>query len=146
MLLWNSHAVSKIQEMLAILFLVPLPFLNPAWTLEFSVHVLLKPNLKHLEHYLASIWNECICEGSLNILWHCLSLGLGWKLKGFSSFQCSVATAEFSIFPGILSTALSQHHLLGPEIDQLESTISTRIVLSNASKGPLHFTLQDFWL
>ena len=31
-----------------------------------------------------------------------------------------VATAEFSKLAGILSTALSQHHLLGFEIAQLE--------------------------
>ena len=28
---------------------------------KFSVHVLLKPNLKDCEHYLASIWNEHNC-------------------------------------------------------------------------------------
>ena len=32
--------------------------------------------------------------GSLNILWHCLSLGLEWKL----TFSSPVATAEFSIY------------------------------------------------
>ena len=32
MFLWNSPAFSMIQRMLAIWFLVPLPFLNPAWT------------------------------------------------------------------------------------------------------------------
>ena len=45
--------------------------------------------------------------GSLNILWHCLSLGLEWKL----TFSSPVATAEFFKFAGILSAALSQHHL-----------------------------------
>ena len=29
---WNSLAFSMIQQMLAILYLIPLPFLNPAWT------------------------------------------------------------------------------------------------------------------
>ena len=47
--------------------------------------------------------------GSLSILWHCLSLGLEWKL----TFSSPVATAEFSKFAGIWSAALSQHHLLG---------------------------------
>ena len=46
--------------------------------------------------------------GSLSILWHSLSLGLECKL----SFSSPVATAEFSKFAGILSAALSQHHLL----------------------------------
>jgi len=53
---------------------------------------------------------------SLSILWHCLSLGVEWKL----TFSSLVATAEFSKFAGILSAALSQHHLLGFEIAQLE--------------------------
>ena len=50
---------------------------------------------------------------SLSILWHCLSLELEWKLP----FSSPVATAEFSKFAGILSEALSLHHLLGFEID-----------------------------
>ena len=54
--------------------------------------------------------------GSLSILWHCLSLGLEWKL----TFSRPVATAEFSKFAGILSAALSQHHLSGFGIVQLE--------------------------
>ena len=51
---------------------------------------------------------------SLSILWHCLSLGLEWKLI----FSSPVATAEFSKFAGILSAALSQHHLSGFGIAQ----------------------------
>ena len=51
--------------------------------------------------------------GSLNILWHCPSLGLERKLTLSS-------TAEFPKFPGILSATLSQHHLLGFETAQLE--------------------------
>ena len=42
--------------------------------------------------------------------------GIGMKTDLFSP----VAAAEFSKFAGILSTALSQHHLLGFEIAQLE--------------------------
>ena len=53
----------------------------------------------------------------LSILWDYLSLGLEWKL----TFSSPEATAEFSKFAGILSEALSQHHLLGFEIAQLES-------------------------
>ena len=36
------------------------------------------------------------------------------------TFSSPVATAEFSKCAGILSAALSQHHLLGFEIAQLE--------------------------
>ena len=55
-------------------------------------------------------------NSSMKILWHCLSLGLEWKL----TFSSPVATAEFSKFAGILSAALSQHHLSGSEMAQLE--------------------------
>ena len=41
---------------------------------------------------------------------------LEWKV----TFSSPVATVEFSIFAGILSTAHLQHHLLGFEIAQLE--------------------------
>ena len=44
---------------------------------KFSVHTMLKPSLKDFERDLASMRNECNCVvGSLNILWHCPSLGL----------------------------------------------------------------------
>ena len=79
---------------------------------KFTVHILLKLGLENFERYFASVWDEC----NLSILWHCLSLGLEWKL----TFSSPVATAEFSKFGGILSAALSQYHLSGFEIAQLE--------------------------
>jgi len=82
---------------------------------KFSVHVLLKPHLENFEQYFASVRWMLLC-GSLSILCHCLSLGLEWKL----AFSSPVATAVFSKFAGVLSAALSQHHLLGFEIAQLE--------------------------
>ena len=82
---------------------------------KFMVHALLKPGLENFELYFASVWWVQLCS-SLNILWHCLSLGLEWKL----TFSSPVATAEFSTFAGILNAALSQHHLSGFEIAQLE--------------------------
>ena len=50
--------------------------------------------------------------------WHSLALPffeIGMKL----TFSSPVVTAEFSKFVGILSAALSQHHLSGFEIAQL---------------------------
>ena len=63
MFFWNSLAFSMIQRMLAIWSLVPLSFLNPAWTCGSShtVHILLKPGLENFEHYFASVWDECNC-------------------------------------------------------------------------------------
>ena len=64
--------------------------------LKFMVHVVLKPGLESFEHHFTSVLDECNC--SLSSLWHCLSLGLEWKL----TFSSPVATAEFSKFAGIL--------------------------------------------
>ena len=79
---------------------------------KFTVHLLLKSGLDHFEHYFASVWDEWICA----VVWHCLSLGLEWKL----TFPSPVATAEFSKFAGILRAELSQNHISGFEIAQLE--------------------------
>ena len=82
---------------------------------KFLVHVLLKPSLKDIEHDLASTWNEYNCV----VVWTFLALPffeIGMKI----TFSSPVATVEFSKFAGILSVALSRHHILGFEITQLE--------------------------
>ena len=68
---------------------------------KLMVHILLKPGLENMGHYFASV-----C-GSLNILWHCLSLRLEWKLTFSQScghsgvfqicwnIECSTFTALF---------------------------------------------------
>jgi len=55
--------------------------------------------------------------------------GMGMK----TDLLQSCATAEFSIFAGILSEALSPHHLLGFEIAQLEFHHPTIFVCSDVS-------------
>ena len=82
---------------------------------KFTVHVLLKPGLENWALIYQRVRWLQLCS-SLSILWHCLSLGLEWKLTSSSP----VATAEFSKLAGMLSAAFSQHHLLGFEIAQLE--------------------------
>ena len=92
-------------------------FLNPAWTSGSSQFMYCwSLAWKILSITLIVLRWVQLCS-SLNILWHCLSLGLEWKL----TFSSSMATADFSKFAGILSAALSQHHLLGFKITQLES-------------------------
>ena len=116
MFFWNSPAFSMSQRMLAIWSLVPLPFLKTSLNIwKFSSHT--------VEAWLEESWALlCKCVrwvqlcGSLSILWHCLSLGLEWKL----TVSSPVATAEFSRHAGMLSAALSQHHLSGFEIAQPE--------------------------
>ena len=64
---WNALAFSMIQWILVIWSLVFLPLQKPAETSEswniwkFSVHILLKPSLKDVEHTVASMYNECNC-------------------------------------------------------------------------------------
>ena len=81
---------------------------------KFSVHILLKLSLQNFEHYFSSVWDECNCA----LVWTFFGIvfGLEWKL----TLSSPVATAEFSKFAGMLRVALSQHHLLGFEIAQLE--------------------------
>ena len=116
MFFWNSLAFPMIQWMLTVWSLVSLLFLNPAWTSGSSQFMYFwSLAWKILGITLLACDMRELC-GSLSILWHCLSLGLEWKLP----FSSPVATAEFSKFAGILSAALSQHHLSGFGIAQLE--------------------------
>ena len=80
--------------MLAIWSLVPLPFLNPAWTSGSSLFTYCW-NLawRILSITLLACEMSAIC-GSLNSLCHCLSVGLEWRL----TFSSPVATAGFSKF------------------------------------------------
>ena len=70
---------------------------------EFSVHVLLKPSLKNLEHYFASIWNEYSCAvvwaffgiallWDWNENWPFQSCGHGWVFQICWHIECSTLT------------------------------------------------------
>ena len=105
-----------IQWMLAIYSLVPLPFLNLAGTSGGSWFMYCwSLAWRTLSITLLACEIECN-RVVVSILWHCLSLGLEWKL----TFSSPVATAEFSKFASVLSAELSQHHLLEFETVQLE--------------------------
>ena len=95
-----SHPIPSLW-MLTVWSLVPLLFLNPAYTSGSSQFTY----CWSLTWKILSITLLVCAElsGSINILWHCHSLGLEWKL----TFLSTVATAEFSKFAGILSAALS---------------------------------------
>ena len=77
---------------------------------KFMVHVLLKPDLENYEPYFASMWAECSCL----VVWAFFGIAFLWD-GNENTFSSPVATAEFSTFAGILSAALSQHHLSGFE-------------------------------
>ena len=82
---------------------------------KFSVHILLKPGLGNFEHYFSCVWDECSCA----VVWTFFGIASLWDWNELT-FSCLLATGEFSKFAGILDAALSQHHLLGFEIAQLE--------------------------
>ena len=80
---WNSLAFFMIQQMLAIWSLVPLPFLKPAWTRKFKVHILLKPGLENFEHYFTSVWDECNCA----VVWAFFAIAFLWDWNETDLFQ-----------------------------------------------------------
>ena len=80
---------------------------------KFTIHLLLKPGLENFELYFTSMWDECNCV----VVWAFFGIAFLWDWNETDLFQ---STAEFSKFAGILSAALSQHHLSGFEIAQLE--------------------------
>ena len=94
----------------------PLPFLNPTWTSGSSEFIYCWSLAWRI---LISTLPACEMSATVWLYEHSLALpffGLEWKL----TFSSHVATAEFSIFAGIWSAALSQHHLLEFEIAHLE--------------------------
>ena len=84
---------------------------------KFTVHILLTPGLENFEHCFPSVWDECNCMEV------CAFFGIAFLWDWNENWPFPVlwpASAEFSKFAGILSAALSQHHLSGFEIAQLE--------------------------
>ena len=81
---------------------------------KFLVHVLLNPGLENFDDDFASDWGEC--NGVL--VW--TFFGIAFLGNWNENWPFPVVTAGFSKFAGILSRALSQHHLLGREIASLE--------------------------
>ena len=72
---WKSLAFQMTQRMLAMLSLVPLPFLNPAWTSGSPQFMhCWAPGLENFEHYFACIWDECNCA----VVWTFFALALLW--------------------------------------------------------------------
>ena len=83
---------------------------------KFTVHLLLKPGLENFEHYFTSMWDECNCV----VVCTFFGIALLWDWNENWPFPVLQPGLEFSKFVGILSAALSQHHLSGFEIAQLE--------------------------
>ena len=114
-----------IQRMLAIWFPVPLPFLNPTWTSgssQFTYCWSLTWRILRIILLACEIVQLC---GSLSILWHCLSLGLEWKLN----FSSPVATGEFSNFAGIWTLTGSSFRIWNSSAGILSPPLALFVVM-----------------
>ena len=82
---------------------------------KFMVQVFLKPGLEDFEHYFTSVWDEYNCA----VVWAFFGIAFLWDWNENWPFPV-LRPLQFSKFAGILSAALSQHHLSRFEIAQLE--------------------------
>ena len=73
---------------------------------KVTVHVLLKPGLENFEHYFANVWGEC--NGA--VVWTFFGIAFLWDWNENWHFPVPWPLL-FSKFAGMLSAALSQHHL-----------------------------------
>ena len=85
---------------------------------KFTAHVLLKPGLENFKHYFVSMWDECnLTFFGIAFLWNWKEnwpFPDLWPLLSFPNLRAYWVFLRFFFF------ALSQHHLLGFEIAQLE--------------------------
>ena len=71
------------------------------------VHTLLKPGLGNFQSYFTSVWDECNC----GVVWEFFGIAFLWDWNENWPFPVLWPLVFFK-FAGILSAALSQHHLL----------------------------------
>ena len=85
---------------------------------KFTGYEVLKTGLENFMLYFASVWDVCNCVGSLRILWHCLSLGLEWKL----TFSSPVATAVVTFYSLVIwSGSMSVSQQIKQDFAKMES-------------------------
>ena len=85
---------------------------------KFTGYEVLKTGLENFMLYFASVWDVCNCVGSLRILWHCLSLGLEWKL----TFSSPVATAVVTFYSLVIwSGSMSVSQQIKQNFAKMES-------------------------
>ena len=133
MIFWYSFAFLMIHQMLAIWSLVPLPFLNPAWTSGSSGFMYYRSWLENFERYFASMWDECNCvvyehslalpffgiEMNTNLFYSC---GRCWVFQICWHIECGTFTASsFRIWKsstGIPSPPLALFIVMFPKAHQ----------------------------
>ena len=58
---------------------------------KFTVHLLLKPDLENLEHYFASVWDECNCA----VVWAFFDIAFLWDWNEYWHFAVLWALLSF---------------------------------------------------
>ena len=91
------------QQMLAIWSLVPMPFLNPAWTSGSYSSRTVEACLENFEHYFASVWYECNCA----VVWTFFGIAFLWDSNENWSFP--VLWPQLS-FPNLLAYWVQHFH------------------------------------
>ena len=82
---------------------------------KFSVHVLLKPDLKNFEHYFASVWDDHNCV----VVWTFFEITFLGDCKE-NNHSSPVGTAEFSTFAGNIECSTLTASNLGTYIALLQ--------------------------
>ena len=108
MFFWNSLAFSVIQRMLAIWYLVPLPFLNPVLKYIWKFLVQGNSSLKGIEHYLARMWNERSCI----VVW--TVFGIVFLLYSESNATCKIKKKKSHIIWRVNKEKSLIYHRLQP--------------------------------
>ena len=91
-----------IQQISAIWSLIPVPFLNPAWT-SGSYWFMYCWNLAwRFEHYFASVWDECNCA----LIWAFFGIAFLWDWNENWPLPVLWPLLSFPNLLGILSVAL----------------------------------------
>ena len=64
-----------------------------SWNIwKFTVHILLKPGLKNLDHYFPSVWDECNCV----VVWAFFGIAFLWDWNENCPFQVLWPLLSFS--------------------------------------------------
>ena len=58
---------------------------------KFTVHILLKPSLENLEHYITSMWDECNCA----VVWTFFGIAFLWDWNENWPFQVLLPLLSF---------------------------------------------------
>ena len=106
---------------------------------KFLVHIMLKHNLKDIEHYLTSILNEC----NNLVVWTFFGINLSLELEWKLTFSSPVATAGSCRFADILNATPWWHHPSGIWIVLLEFHIFFNKYIKNICIG--HYVRNSHW-